>query len=200
MKKAVVLILISIIVLSLCSCSKSNDSIYGLTIERDVSNCNYTEEVKNKTKYKYINGYATFVESYENGYIVFKDSDFSDEEEYYGKLRWKDEKGENKIVSASQMIDVDGTVIYNEPLKIESPKDNTNTWDHLVKYSPIVKAKSDSNKNAHCYIKLTDSEGIEYYVMLTLTENINDGTYFGAAVYIVDENNHIQFWYDYNLE
>lgn len=45
MKKTVVLALITIVILLLCSCNKNVDSIYGLEIERDVSNCNYTEEM-----------------------------------------------------------------------------------------------------------------------------------------------------------
>lgn len=45
LKNAVLLVLITIVVLLLCSCNKNVDSIYGLEIERNVSNCNYTEEM-----------------------------------------------------------------------------------------------------------------------------------------------------------
>lgn len=44
MKKTIVLIFVLVMTLLLCSCAKSTDSIYGLKIERNTSNCNYTEE------------------------------------------------------------------------------------------------------------------------------------------------------------
>lgn len=123
-----ILILCTLILFSFFGCKSD-------AVNHTETDYNISEEIKNDKKYKYINGYASFVESYENGYIVFKDSNFSSEDDYYGKLRWKDESEENKIVSAYQIIDVNGKAIYSEPLKIEFAEDSTDTWNYMDKYS-----------------------------------------------------------------
>lgn len=180
--KAVFVSLFLIFLILLCGCSKVADN-----------EVDYNEKVN---RYNYINGLATFSSRFEDGYVIFTDDSYSENEEYYGKVRWADKAGAGSIVEAYQVISVDNKEIYSKELLIETADDDTHTWNHLAKYDGIVKAKCSKNKNPECYIKLIDSNGIEYHAMLTPIEQFNNNGYSGSAVYIINKENNVEFWYD----
>ncbi|MCH5321088.1 MAG: hypothetical protein J1E36_04955 [Eubacterium sp.] len=189
------------IIFLFCGCSNSNN--------QGVENKNKTEELYidddsekdfiSTAPYKYINGYATFSYEFKDDYVVFTDNDYSEGETYYGKVRWCDNSGEGTIVSVSQVISADGKEIYNKQLEIidlRNENENNHVWDYISNCEYSVKAKCNENADVKCYIKLIDSNGIEYHVMLIPIEKFNDDEYAGAAVYIIDKGNNTKFWYD----
>lgn len=176
-----------LVILTLSACAKSNGQ--GATEQ--------TESATNTqlNNYHYINGFATFRRSDRGGIITFADPDSTDNGDYSGKVRWKstDSKNAPPIVSAAQVLTVDGKVANRVELKIETAK--SDTWDHLVSYEPRIQAKGSAKATAECYILLTDRQGTEYRVMLTPNADQPDD-YTGAAVYIIDHTTGRSFWYD----
>lgn len=192
-----ILFLIIMILLSLFGCNGKITNIQNMDDSISYHKNSFNTKIN---KYKYINGYATFSSEIKDGYVIFTDIDYSKDDTYYGKVRWNDENKEDSIISAYQVISVNGKEVYSEQLKIESPVDSSDTWDHLANYSYSVKAKCSEKDSPYCYIKLVDKNNIEYYVMLTPVEKFNHDGYSGSAVYIVDKESNDEFWYDDLIE
>lgn len=152
----------------------------------------------NINKYKYINAIANFNWDLKNGYVYCSDENYNGSDNYTGKVRWKDENESGKIIYAYQVISANGREIYCKKLDIigDQEKKANNTWDYYAAYKPKIKAKCDKNANIKCYIKLIDENNVEYHVMLTPIEKFNSDEYYGAAIYIIDSNHNIEFWYD----
>ncbi len=200
--KSLILFLILILVSALLyGCSVNNEKNTNHTTNMNHASTLTTKKV-DINKYKYMNAIAGFNCSFKDGYVYFSDEDYDNEEEYTGKVRWGDEKTSGKIIGAWQVISSNGKEIYSKQLKIMSGIDensNANTWDYYTIYEPSIKAKCDS-KHVECYIKLVDNAGIEYHTMLTPIERFNKDGYAGAAIYIIDPNNNVEFWYDDMIE
>lgn len=157
-------------------------------------NSNKNDDKINIDRYKYFDSVASFEYYHNNGYIYFECEVYEGDDSYVEKVRWNDDN-DSKIVSASQVIAVDKKELYNEPLEIHHCP-NDDVWNYYVQYKGKIRVKSSPNDSAECYVKMLDDRGIEYHVMLSYVDNFNVDGMGASAVYIIDKNENVEFWYD----